>query len=100
VDFVLGIDVDARKVGLELADAIFAAPNNTTVFHPDVTHRRQGHSRARPRWCSAAHDGRGTTWLQCGRGAGCHPGRDRESASGIGRANPAELPSSWITAGD
>lgn len=40
VDFVLGIDVDARKVGLELADAIFAAPNNTTVFHPDV--RRTG----------------------------------------------------------
>ncbi len=36
VDFVLGIDVDARKVGLDLADAIFAAPNNTTVFHADV----------------------------------------------------------------
>lgn len=36
VEFVLGIDVDARKVGKELAEAIFAAPNNTTVFHSDV----------------------------------------------------------------
>lgn len=36
VEFVLGIDIDARKVGLDIADAIFAAPNNTTVFHTDV----------------------------------------------------------------
>jgi len=36
VEFVLGIDVDARKVGRDLADAIFAEPNNTTVFHRDV----------------------------------------------------------------
>ncbi len=36
VAFVLGVDVDARKVGLDIADAIFAAPNNTTVFHPDL----------------------------------------------------------------
>jgi myo-inositol-1-phosphate synthase len=36
VEFVLGIDVDARKVGHDLAQAIFAGPNNTTVFFPDV----------------------------------------------------------------
>lgn len=36
LEFVLGIDVDARKVGKDIADAIFAAPNNTTVFHSDV----------------------------------------------------------------
>ena len=36
VEFVLGIDVDARKVGLDLAQAIFAGPNNTKVFFPDV----------------------------------------------------------------
>lgn len=36
VEFVLGIDVDARKVGKDLAEAIFAAPNNTTVFNPDL----------------------------------------------------------------
>jgi myo-inositol-1-phosphate synthase len=36
VDFVLGIDVDARKVGKDIAEAIFAAPNNTTVFHQNV----------------------------------------------------------------
>lgn len=40
VEFVLGIDIDARKVGLDIADAIFAEPNNTTVFHSDV--RRTG----------------------------------------------------------
>jgi myo-inositol-1-phosphate synthase len=36
VDFVLGVDVDARKVGKDIAEAIFAQPNNTTVFHADV----------------------------------------------------------------
>ncbi len=36
VDFVLGVDVDARKVGKDIAEAIFAAPNNTTVFQPNV----------------------------------------------------------------
>jgi myo-inositol-1-phosphate synthase len=36
VEFVLGIDVDARKVGKDLGEAIFAAPNNTTVFYKDV----------------------------------------------------------------
>lgn len=36
VDFVLGVDVDARKVGKDISEAIFAAPNNTTVFQPNV----------------------------------------------------------------
>ena len=31
ISFVLGIDVDDRKVGKDLSEAIFAAPNNTTV---------------------------------------------------------------------
>lgn len=36
VEFVLGIDVDRRKVGRLLSEAIFAQPNNTIVFHPDI----------------------------------------------------------------
>lgn len=36
VDFVLGIDIDRRKVGLPLTEAIFAAPNNTQVFEADI----------------------------------------------------------------
>jgi myo-inositol-1-phosphate synthase len=36
IDFVLAIDTDARKVGKDLAEAIFAAPNCTTVFQKDV----------------------------------------------------------------
>jgi len=36
VDFVLGVDVDARKVGKDIAEAIFAGPNCTAVFQPDV----------------------------------------------------------------
>lgn len=36
VDFVLGIDVDARKVGKDIAEAIFAAPNNTKVFQAEI----------------------------------------------------------------
>lgn len=38
IAFVAAFDVDARKVGLDLAEAIFAAPNCTYVFHPDVRH--------------------------------------------------------------
>jgi myo-inositol-1-phosphate synthase len=33
---VLGIDIDARKVGKDIAEAIFSAPNNTQVFQPYV----------------------------------------------------------------
>ena len=36
IEFVLGIDVDDRKVGKDLSEAIFSAPNNTTVFHSDI----------------------------------------------------------------
>ena len=36
VEFVLGIDVDRRKVGKPLSDAIFAPPNNTIVFQPNI----------------------------------------------------------------
>lgn len=36
IQFVLGVDVDDRKVGKDLSEAIFSAPNNTTVFHPDM----------------------------------------------------------------
>ncbi len=36
VEFVLGVDVDARKVGKDIAEAIFAQPNNTKVFQQDV----------------------------------------------------------------
>ncbi len=38
IDFVVAFDVDERKVGLDLADAIFAKPNCTKVFHADVPH--------------------------------------------------------------
>lgn len=34
--FVLGIDIDDRKVGRDIGEAIFAAPNNTAVFCDDV----------------------------------------------------------------
>jgi myo-inositol-1-phosphate synthase len=36
VDFVLGIDIDRRKVGKPLTQAIFAGPNNTQVFEPEL----------------------------------------------------------------
>jgi myo-inositol-1-phosphate synthase len=36
VRFVAAFDIDERKVGLDLAEAIFAEPNCTAVFCPDV----------------------------------------------------------------
>jgi len=36
IDVVAAFDIDARKVGKDLADAIFALPNCTTVFCGDI----------------------------------------------------------------
>ena len=36
VEFVLAIDTDARKVGRDLSEAVFAPPNCTQIFHRDV----------------------------------------------------------------
>jgi myo-inositol-1-phosphate synthase len=36
VKVVAAFDIDERKVGMDVADAIFAKPNCTAVFHPDV----------------------------------------------------------------
>lgn len=36
VEIVAAFDVDERKVGRDIAEAIFQAPNCTTVFHPQV----------------------------------------------------------------
>jgi myo-inositol-1-phosphate synthase len=36
IDFVLAIDTDARKVGKDLGEAIFAKPNCTAVFQKEV----------------------------------------------------------------
>ena len=36
VEVVAAFDVDRRKVGRALNEAIFQPPNNTTCFHPDV----------------------------------------------------------------
>ena len=37
IEFVAAFDVDARKVGRPLEEAIFARPNRTPVFAPDLT---------------------------------------------------------------
>lgn len=36
IDIVAAFDIDARKVGKDVAEAIFAAPNCTTVFCEDI----------------------------------------------------------------
>jgi myo-inositol-1-phosphate synthase len=36
IDVVAAFDIDARKVGKDVGQAIFASPNCTTVFYPDV----------------------------------------------------------------
>jgi len=36
IDVVAAFDIDQRKVGKDIAEAIFAPPNCTAVFHPDV----------------------------------------------------------------
>ena len=36
IEVVAAFDIDVRKVGQDLAEAIFAAPNNTTIFCADI----------------------------------------------------------------
>jgi myo-inositol-1-phosphate synthase len=36
IDFVAAFDVDSRKVGKPLEEAVFALPNNTKVFQPEL----------------------------------------------------------------
>jgi myo-inositol-1-phosphate synthase len=36
IEVAAAFDIDARKVGLELREAIAAAPNCTALFHPDI----------------------------------------------------------------
>jgi myo-inositol-1-phosphate synthase len=36
IEIAAAFDIDARKVGRDVSEAIFAAPNCTLVFHPDV----------------------------------------------------------------
>lgn len=36
IDIVAAFDIDARKVGRDVSEAIFALPNCTKVFYPDV----------------------------------------------------------------
>ncbi|MEA1964542.1 MAG: inositol-3-phosphate synthase, partial [Candidatus Aerophobetes bacterium] len=38
IKVVAAFDIDKRKVGQDLSKAVFAKPNNTTVFYPDVPH--------------------------------------------------------------
>lgn len=38
IEVVAAWDVDARKVGKDLSEAIFAPPNCTTVFEPEIPH--------------------------------------------------------------
>ena len=36
IEVVAAVDIDQRKVGMDLSKAIFAKPNCTTLFYPDV----------------------------------------------------------------
>jgi len=36
IEVVAAIDIDQRKVGLDLSEAIFARPNCTTVFQEEI----------------------------------------------------------------
>jgi len=36
IAFVAAFDIDVRKIGKDLAEAIFSPPNCTTVFCPDI----------------------------------------------------------------
>ena len=57
VEFVSAFDVDRRKVGRPLEEAIFAKPNNTRVFQLAARVERRRPDGSRVRWRSAAHGG-------------------------------------------
>ena len=36
IEIVAALDIDKRKVGIDVSDAIFSKPNCTIIFYPDV----------------------------------------------------------------
>lgn len=42
IEVVCAWDIDARKVGKDVAEAIFSAPNCTTIFYKEVLLRSKG----------------------------------------------------------
>ena len=57
IEVVAAFDIDRRKVGIDVSEAIFAPPNCTKVFCSDDStdwdHRQNG---MRPRWRRLAHE--------------------------------------------
>jgi len=72
VQFVLGIDVDQRKVGKPLGEAIFASPNNTSTFAPNIA------SAAAPVMMGCILDGVAPHMTQAGE-RGFLPSQDPEA---------------------
>ena len=102
-DVVAAFDVDARKVGRDVAEAIFATPNCTTVFCADVP--PTGRDRARWGRCSTASPS--TCWtirrrarLRARRRGRAGPCRRRRGAARSGRRGAGQLSAGRLRAGD
>jgi Myo-inositol-1-phosphate synthase len=56
IDVVAAFDIDDRKVGMDVNEAIYAPPNCTTVFCPNIkpSGSKSGYGLC-PRWCSSTH---------------------------------------------
>lgn len=85
VEFVAAFDVDAKKVGLDLSDAIGASENNTIKLC-DVPNSR----RDRPAWPHPRRPGQ--VLPRDHRGVGRGPGRHRPDPQGPQGRRPRLLP--------
>ncbi len=101
IEFVLAIDTDARKVGKDLGEAIFAAPNCTTVFQHDVPATGVAVRMGRVLDGMAAHmEDAGERGFVRADAPEAVRGRDRRGAEGDGRRGAGQLPSGRLGGGD
>ena len=101
IEFVLAFDIDARKVGKDLGEAIFAKPNCTTVFHAGRAQDRRRRADGPGARRHGAAYGRGRrARLRPLRRARSERGRDRRRAQGVGRRGAGQLSAGRLGGGD
>ena len=93
IAFVCAFDVDARKVGKDLSEAIFAHPNCTTVFQKDVPQTGVAVRMGRVLDGVAEHmEGQGERGFVRSDAPEAEPGRDRRGAEGERRRGAGQFP--------
>ena len=101
IQFVAAFDTDARKVGLDLGEAIFAKPNCTAVFQSEIPQTGVTVRMGRVLDGMAAHmETYGERGFVRSDAPEAERGRGRRGAEGERRRGPGQFPARGLGGGD